>query len=139
MKRYLLDTSALLALRGEEPGADRVAELLALAQSRKVECMGCFMSQMELMYRVWRDESEARAQLAYEQCLALPITWIHETPELLKAAVAIKAKHPLSVADAWIAATAELTGATLVHKDPEFAAVPVAQEMLPLKAAKATR
>ncbi len=134
MKRYLLDTSALLALRDDEPGADRVAELLALAQSRKVECMGCFMSQMELMYRVWRDESEARAQLAYKQCLALPITWVHESSELLKAAAAIKAKHPLSVADAWIAATAEISRATLVHKDPEFVAVPLAQEILPLKA-----
>ena len=139
MKRYLLDTSALLALRDEEPGADRVAELLALAQSRRLECVGCFMSLMELMYRVWRDENEARAQLAYEQCLALPITWVHESAELLKAAAAIKAKHPLSVADAWIAATAEISQATLVHKDPEFAAVSVAQEMLPLKVAARSR
>lgn len=139
MKRYLLDTSALLALRDDEPGADRVAELLALAKSRKVECIGCFMSQMEIMYRVWRDESETRAQLAYEQCLALPITWVHESADLLKAAAVIKAKYPLSVADAWIAATAELSRATLVHKDPEFGAVPLVQEMLPLKVAKATR
>jgi PIN domain nuclease of toxin-antitoxin system len=29
VKRYLLDTSALLTLRDDEPGADRVAELLA--------------------------------------------------------------------------------------------------------------
>ncbi len=133
MKKYLLDTSALLALRDDEPGADRVAELLALAQNRKCECTGCFMSLMELMYRVWRDESEAHADLAYEQCLALPITWIHETPELLKAAAAVKARYPLSVADAWIAAAAELSHATLVHKDPEFAAIEVAQELLPLK------
>jgi predicted nucleic acid-binding protein len=135
LKQYLLDTSALLALRDDEPGADRVAELLALAQSRKVECLGSFMSLMELMYRVWRDENEARAQLAYEQCLALPITWVHESAELLKAAAAVKARHPLSVADAWIAATAEMSRATLVHKDPEFAAVPLAQELLPLKVA----
>ncbi len=139
MNKYLLDTSALLTLRDDEPGANRVAELLALAQNRKCECSGCFMSLMELMYRVWRDESEAHANLAYEQCLALPITWIHETPELLKAAASVKARYPLSVADAWIAAAAELTGAMLVHKDPEFAAVDVAQELLPLKAKKASK
>lgn len=138
MKQYLLDTSALLTLRDDEPGADRVAELLAFAQNRKCECMGCFMSQMEVMYRVWRDEGEAHANLAYEQCLALPITWIHETPELLKAAASIKARYPLSVADAWIAATSEITHATLVHKDPEFSAVDVTQELLPLKVKKAT-
>ena len=139
MKKYLLDTSALLTLRDDEPGADRVAELLALAQNRKCECTGCFMSLMELMYRVWRDESEAHANLAYEQCLALPITWIHETPELLKAAASVKARYPLSVADAWIAAAAELIGATLVHKDPEFSAVDIAQEILGLKAKKTIR
>ena len=139
MKKYLLDTSALLTLRDDEPGADRVADLLALTQNRKCECSGCFMSLMELMYRVWRDQSEAHANLAYEQCLALPITWIHETPELLKTAVSVKARYPLSVADAWIAAAAELTGATLVHKDPEFSAVDIAQELLPLKAKKKVR
>ena len=139
MKKHLLDTSALLTLRDDEPGADRVAELLALAQNRKCECTGCFMSLMELMYRVWRDESEAHANLAYVQCLALPITWIHETPELLKAAASVKARYPLSVADAWIAAAAELIGATLVHKDPEFSAVDIAQEILGLKAKKTIR
>jgi predicted nucleic acid-binding protein len=139
MKKYLLDTSALLTLRDDEPGADRVAELLALAQNRKCECTGCFMSLMEIMYRVWRDESEAHANLAYEQCLALPITWIHETPELLKAAASVKARFPLSVADAWIAAAAEITGAILVHKDPEFSAAGIAQEILPLKAKKTIR
>lgn len=139
MKKYLLDTSALLTLRDDEPGADRVAELLALAQNRKCECAGCFMSLMELMHCVWRDENEAHANLAYDQCLALPMTWIHETPELLKAAASVKARYPLSVADAWIAAAAELTGATLVHTDPEFSAVDVAQERLPLKAKKTSR
>jgi PIN domain nuclease of toxin-antitoxin system len=33
MKRYLLDTSALLTLRDDEPGAQRVADLLTLAAS----------------------------------------------------------------------------------------------------------
>ncbi|MDP2821637.1 MAG: hypothetical protein Q8O52_03005 [Sulfuritalea sp.] len=40
--------------------------------------------------------------------------WLHESAELLEAA-------------------ARLAGATLVHKDPEFAALKLAQEVLPLK------
>lgn len=136
MKKYLLDTSALLCLRDDEPGADRVAGLLALAQAGQAQCLGCFITLMELMYRVWRDESRADARLAYEQCLALPIDWIRETPELLIGAAEIKAHHPLSLADAWIAAAAQQAGALLVHKDPEFTQVSVAQESLPLKARK---
>jgi len=83
MKRWLLDTSALLTLRDDEPGAERVAELLLVAQQGKAECLACFMTGMELLYRVWRDEGEAAGRLAHEQCLALPIHWVHESPELL--------------------------------------------------------
>ena len=132
MKRWLLDTSALLALRDDEAGADRVAALLNQAQTGKARCYGCFMSLMEVYYRVWKDEGAAAGRLAYEQCLSLPIEWLHESSELLEAA-AIKANNALSLADAWIAAAATLAGATLVHKDPEFVSLKLAQEVLPLK------
>ena len=56
---------------------------------------------------------------------------LHETPALLQRAAAIKATHPLSVADAWVAACAIDQGAILIHKDPEFKVVPVLQELLP--------
>ncbi|MBS0609611.1 MAG: PIN domain-containing protein [Proteobacteria bacterium] len=137
MNRFVLDTSALLTLRDDEPGADRVAQLLTQAQQGQTRVLGCFISQMELLYRVWRDESETAGRLAYEQCLALPIEWVHESPELLIQAAQIKAQFPLSLADAWIAACASLAQATLVHKDPEFSALPLVQELLPLKPIKA--
>lgn len=131
--RWLLDTSALLALREDEDGAQRVADLLQAAQSGQSRCLVCFMSRMEVLYRVWKDEGEHAGRLAYEQCLALPIEWVHESRELLEAAAALKATHSLSLADAWIAAAAALNGAILVHKDPEFAGVPVEQEALPYR------
>ena len=133
MKHYLLDTSALLTLRDDEPGADRVAEILALSGHKKARCSGCFMSLMEVFYRVWKDEGEASGRLAYEQCQSLPMEWVHETPELLESAAAHKARHALSLADAWIAASAQLASAVLVHKDPEFEQLAVQQEMLPYK------
>ena len=71
--------------------------------------------------------------MAYEQCLALPIVWVHESPGLLKRAAALKAGHPISLADAWIAAAALEQGAVLINKDPEFRVVGVVQEELPLK------
>lgn len=52
-------------------------------------------------------------------------------------AAELKARHPLSLADAWIAACALERGAVLMHKDPEFNAVGVEQEVLPLKQARA--
>ena len=52
-------------------------------------------------------------------------------PEILEEAARLKAGGGLSVADAWIAATALSRAAVLVHKDPEFArAHDVVQERL---------
>jgi len=136
MKRYLLDTSALLTLRDDEPGADRVAEVLQLAAKGKARCYGCFISLMEVLYRVWRDEDEAMARLAYQQCLALPMEWVHESEALLLKSAQFKASYTLSLADAWVAACAQEQGAVLLHKDPEFKALPLDQEVLPLKKLK---
>jgi predicted nucleic acid-binding protein len=123
MTRYLLDTSALLALRDDEAGAGQVADLLYKAQRGECICKMCFISLMEIFYRVWKDENESSGRLAYEQCRALPIEIIHESDPLLERAARIKAIHRLSLADAWIGAAALLEGATLVHKDPEFDAI----------------
>jgi len=137
---YVLDTSALLTLHYNEPGSDRVAEILAralepsIASKAQVIVFGCFMSLMELFYRVWKNEGEAEGRKAYLLCQALPITWVHETPELLEQAARMKASFPLSLGDAWIAATALQCEAVLIHKDPEFESVSeLQQELLPYK------
>ena len=134
MSRYLLDTSALMTLRDNEAGADVVAALLYdVLQNSDTECFGSFISQMELLYRVWRDEGESVGRLAYEQCRALPIVWVFPDQLLLEKAAEVKATLSLSLADAWIAATAISQGATLVHKDPEFEPVDCPQQRLPYK------
>lgn len=133
MKRYLLDTSALLTLRDDENGADVVADLMYQAQEGKNRCFACFLTLMEIFYRVWKDENELTGRLAYEECQSLPIEWVHESQKLLEASAEIKAKNKLSLADAWIAASAIQEGAILVHKDPEFISVKCPQIELSYK------
>ncbi len=133
MKCYIFDTSALLTLRDNEPGAEQVADLLYHAQNGKIKALVCFISLMEIFYRVWKDEGEQDGRLAYEQVQSLPVSIIHESATLLEKAAALKATHRLSLADAWIAATAILEGATLVHKDPEFDYLQCRQMTLPYK------
>ena len=115
----LLDTSALLTLRDDEPGAERVEQ--AIEQPDR--CYACFLSRMEVLYRVWKDEDERAGRLAYEQLKALPLHWVEASEPLLEQAASIKARYSLSLADAWIAAAAQQVGATLLHKDPEFRTV----------------
>ena len=134
MKNYLLDTSALLTLRDNEQGAEDVATILKQAEAGKVKVFGCFMTLMEILYRVWKDENEVAGKLAYAQCKSLPIEWVHESDELLEQASRIKANYRLSLADAWIAASAVLREACLIHKDPEFRPLGfVKQKALPSK------
>lgn len=131
MKRYLLDTSALLTLRDNEAGADEVANLLYQAQNGQADCLACFITRMELFYRVWKDEGETAGRLAYEQAHALPIRWIHEDKELLGKSAELKATYPISSTDAWVGAAASLNSAELVHKDPELAGLAGPQAVLP--------
>lgn len=133
MKRYLLDTTALLTLRDEENGADQVAEILGQARQQRAHCFACFMTLMEVFYRVWKDEGELEGRLAYEQCQALPLQWLHEDKALLEKAAEVKARHQVSLADAWIAACAILHDAQLVHKDPELEGLDCVQVRLPYK------
>lgn len=119
-KRYLLDTSAILALRGDEPGADDVESILRESESGQAEVYASFMTYMEAYYRIWRLEGEESARRMYAELLSLPIVRVDVSDSILLRAGAIKANYRLSVADSWIIASAMKMKASLVHKDPEF-------------------
>ena len=117
---FVLDTSALLALRGDEPGADRVEALLSQAKKNQCRLLASFMTRMEVLYNVWRAEGEEAARHALRLMDSFAVHWISCEPNILEIASRIKAQGRLSVTDSWIGATAIAYGATLVHKNPEF-------------------
>jgi predicted nucleic acid-binding protein len=128
---YVLDTSAILALRGNEAGADRVEEILRAASARHASVRVSFMTRMEMLYRITADEGAEAAAQAVRLLDAVPVEWVSCELDILRAAAELKAGGGLSVADAWIAATALVRGGMLVHKDPEFGRAPhVRQERL---------
>lgn len=130
--RFLLDTSAILALRSNERGADRVESFLRAAGAGRVEVLISFMTRMEILYRVASDEGAEAAAAAIRLLDATGVSWVSCEDAILHEAARIKAGGGLSVADAWIAATAIQREAVLVHKNPEFArAAHVEQERLP--------
>ncbi len=118
---FVLDTSALLALRSDEGGADRVESLLLRAKRSRYRLLVSFMTRMELFYRIWREEGEEAARDAIRLVDSFAIEWVSCEPAILDSAAQLKARGGLSVADSWIGATALVHGAMLVHKDPEFA------------------
>jgi len=117
---YVLDTSAWLTLIEDEAGADVVQGILESANSGNVEILVSFMSFMEVFYITLQEREIEEAETRLRMMASLPITRVESTVSLSIAAGRLKAKHRMSVADAWIAALAQERSATLVHKDPEF-------------------
>ena len=119
-KRIILDTSAILALRSDEAGAEVVEELLRQAEKTKRPLFASFMTRMELLYLIWRHEGELAARRAIGMIDTFNIKWIDCESEILDQAAMLKSRGGISVADSWIAATAIIRDATLIHKDPEL-------------------
>jgi len=116
---YLLDSSALLALIENEPGADRVEGIL-----QQDTVWLTWLTPLEIYYVTCRERGQAEAEKRYALIKQLPakIIWEMDEPTLLTAGH-LKAEYRLSLADAIIAAHAIRANAILVHKDPEFETV----------------
>jgi ribonuclease VapC len=138
---YLLDTSALLTLTDREPGVDRVRDLLKAAKRGEVHLHACFITLAEAQYILTYDLGADRARRLAASIRKFPVRWLHSDEALCASAAEFKAQHRISLADAFIAASAQRLGAVLVHKDPELAALGnlVQQELLPFKGAKVPR
>jgi len=117
---FVLDTSALLALRENESGSDEVAARISEAQKRKCRILVSFMTRMELLYLIRREEGEEAAREAMRLIDTFPTQWVSCDSDNLEKASLVKSEGGLSVADSWIAATVIVHQATLLHKDPEF-------------------
>lgn len=128
---FLLDTSALMTLIEDEPGADRVEYLL-----RQGTTLIPWAALMEVYYITLQEKGEEAAEARFSMLINSPATILWEMSEatvILSATV--KAKHHVSFADSIMAGFAIKQPATLVHKDPEFDALSalVKQEPLPYK------
>jgi predicted nucleic acid-binding protein len=128
---FLLDTSALLTLIEDEPGAERVEQLL-----RTASIVIPWMCIFEVTYVTQQERGVTEAERRYALLRSLPVThlWEHDEALLLTAA-RLKAQFRLPLADTIIAACALRGNAILVHKDPQFEALDgqVTLEALPYK------
>ncbi|MDP3722550.1 MAG: PIN domain-containing protein [Candidatus Omnitrophota bacterium] len=130
--RYLLDTSALLTFSGDEPGADAVGILLAKGRRGEVQLYLSFFSVMEAGYKAYQARGEDGLATLLASLQQLPVTRVDVSDELIALAARIKGMYRLSLADAWVLATAKQLNATLVHKDPEFAQAAAEVQLHPL-------
>ena len=119
-KTYVLDSFAVLALLGREPGSQEVADLLRKAQEEEIRALMTWVNAGEVAYIVERRWGVERlyAALATMEATALEIVSVER--ELALMAAHIKAEHAIAYADAFAAALAQHCAAKLVTGDPEF-------------------
>ncbi|MBS3944409.1 MAG: type II toxin-antitoxin system VapC family toxin [Melioribacter sp.] len=120
MKRYVLDSYALIAYAEGEKGVDSVADILKESLSGKSEIFLCVINWGEMYYLALREGGKERAELYKNTFARYPITVIEANKELTLHAAQYKAFHKMSYADAFAAALAKLRKATLVTGDKEF-------------------
>jgi uncharacterized protein len=130
-KRFVLDTSAMIALIEAETGAERVRDVV-----QQEHTFIPFVVVLELRYITLRERGQVEADMRYAllKQIGVEITWQIDEATLLLAA-RFKATYRLSLGDAMIAAYAKMRDAVLLHKDPEYEALQgeIELEALPYK------
>jgi ribonuclease VapC len=120
---FVLDSFALLVYLQDEPAAGRVEKLLENAAREKCRLFFSIISLGELLYITERRGGVAKAQEALALIRQLPLEIVPVEKQIVFTAAHIKASHPLSYADCFVAALAIEQNAVIVTGDPEFESV----------------
>jgi predicted nucleic acid-binding protein len=120
MPAKVLDTFALIAYFGDEPGAEAMENLLVAAGKKDSPLHMSDVNYAEVKYSIVRKDGAEAWTKAAKVLQGLPIDF-HATNRLLSDTAAdLKARFKISLADAFAAALAKERKAQLVTGDPEF-------------------
>lgn len=119
----VLDSYALLCFLRDEPGAEKLAMLLAKAAEREQPLHMTEVNYAEVQYVVRRKDGDVAWRIVARELAALPIEFHPIDRPLADQAAEFKTRFKLSLADAFAAALAKTRNAELVTGDPEFKAI----------------
>ena len=123
MRRSVLDSYAVLAYLFKEKGHEKVVAVLEKAAESDKPLLVVAPNWAEVRYQVERKVGAETWARTREKLLGLPIEIVPADQELAEQAGRIKARHRMSLADAFAAALAKAWKADLYTGDPEFRAV----------------
>jgi len=120
VKRYILDSYAMIAYFEDEPGADRVA--LVLKQLIKGKAKG-FMSVVnwgEVYYNATREQGISEAEKVILQIDKFPIQVVDVYKQLAYEAAKLKGEFRIAYADCFAVALSLKLDAAIVTGHPDF-------------------
>jgi len=120
---YILDACALLSLLNEEfgKGYEKVRNLLENATKGEAALCMSLINLVEVYYRYIQLKGAEVADTVMEQVKNLPVRFIRDiSNEVFFKTARYKARYSMSLADAFLCATAKSLSAVIVTKDKEI-------------------
>jgi predicted nucleic acid-binding protein len=121
--RKVLDSFAVIAFLDDEPGAERVGDLIRQARDAERSLLLSVVNWGEVYYILRRASGEDAADKAIQMLETLPIEVAEVDRLITKIAAELKSQYRLSYADCFAAALAIHYKAELVTGDQEFRAI----------------
>lgn len=120
MKRYVLDSFALIAFFENEQGADLVARILDDINRKQANGFMSVINWGEIYYNTMREAGAGEAEKVIKQFGRHSIQLVDADRDLTYRAAKLKAKYRIAYADCFAAALSSKLKATIVTGDPEF-------------------
>jgi ribonuclease VapC len=120
MNSILFDSFAMPRFFYQEPGAEKVRQLLNDSVKNESPRLISAINVGELIYIIRRRSGEAAKLQMLVKLNSLGLTILPCPNELIFRAAELKARYPMSYADTFAVASAMEHNATLVTGDPEF-------------------
>lgn len=117
---YVLDAFAFMAYLEDEPGAERVEQILREVKHGKARAYVSIINLGEVIYNIERKYGLAKAQDTLALIQKMPVEVLPADNQTVLAAAHIKANHPISYADAFVVVAAQHLNATIMTGDSEF-------------------
>jgi predicted nucleic acid-binding protein len=120
VKRYVLDSYALIAFLDREHGFEKVSAVFDECVTHNEPALMSMVNWGEVYYIALRAGGEKMALIALDTMRALPLTIVPPDAAVTLLGAQYKEHHKMSYADAFAAALAKTHAATLVTGDKEF-------------------
>ena len=120
MKKYVMDSFAMIAFFEDEPGADGVALILKSLMDRKAKAYMSVINWGEIYYNTMREQGVETAEKVIGQLKQYPIEIVDADQNLTYEAAKLKGSYKIAYADCFAAALSYRLNAVVVTGDPEF-------------------
>lgn len=119
--RVILDTKPLIRLFAKEEGWENVQEISSKIEAEEIEGAISVVTLTEIYYKYLQEKRPDLAKARTEELrYATYLKKLEIDEEVAVKAGEFKGKYNVSIADAFIAATAYFEGSTIISDDPDF-------------------